>query len=550
MTDRLYPSNPTFQSEAERLVWERLRDTLPGDAILLANQRLTDEVKDHEADLIVMLPQAGIVVLEVKGGSVWFKDGQWWQSGKGQRVIEPVDQARDAKYAFQKFVQDRPEWSRGGLVWAHGVVTPYSSFPDDFAAPDCPRWALHDRDDVGDLVGRLIKQCHHQAQGKKVPSHDDIEMACEVLRGRTFTRHDLNAEAAERQSVADRLSQEQAMILRVTRLLNRVEIRGGAGSGKTVLALAQTRELASGRGREMPQRVALLCYSYGLGTFLARQAASWPRHQRPAFVGTYEEFARHLGVTDFGQREDSDFWEQDLPRQMAELAGDLPPEKRFDAFVVDESQDFADDWWTPLLRSMADPEESGLYAYSDEHQRIFARFGQPPVPLVPLVLDDNLRNTKQIHEAFSPLAPTRMTSRGGDGVDVHYLPCTAEDGEALADEAVEILLDAGWSPGNIALLTTWKRHPVQVSEVDRLGQVGYMKTWWDDDEVFYGHVLGCKGLERAAVVLWVNDERTGDRDREKLYVGMSRATDQLIVVGEPDVVRAMGGPAVAARLGL
>ncbi len=41
-----------------------------------------------------------------------------------------------------------------------------------------------------------------------------------------------------------------------------------------------------------------------------------------------------------------------------------------------------------------------------------------------------------------------------------------------------------------------------------------------------------------------------DRSREKLYVGMSRATDQLIVVGDPDVVREMGGPEVARRLGV
>jgi hypothetical protein len=31
---------------------------------------------------------------------------------------------------------------------------------------------------------------------------------------------------------------------------------------------------------------------------------------------------------------------------------------------------------------------------------------------------------------------------------------------------------------------------------------------------------------------------------------MSRATDQLIVVGQPDVVREIGGPTVAARLGI
>ena len=39
--------------------------------------------------------------------------------------------------------------------------------------------------------------------------------------------------AAEREDRVERLTEEQAMILDVTRLLNRVEIRGGAGRGKT-----------------------------------------------------------------------------------------------------------------------------------------------------------------------------------------------------------------------------------------------------------------------------------------------------------------------------
>ena len=72
---------------------------------------------------------------------------------------------------------------------------------------------------------------------------------------------------------------------------------------------------------------------------------------------------------------------------MAELAAALPDGKKYDAVIVDEAQDFVDSWWTPVLRSLRDEEEGGLFVYSDENQRIFARFGRPPVALVPLVLD-------------------------------------------------------------------------------------------------------------------------------------------------------------------
>lgn len=80
-----------------------------------------------------------------------------------------------------------------------------------------------------------------------------------------------------------------------------------------------------------------------------------------------------------------------------------------------------------------------------------------------------------------------------------------------------------------------------------LGQDGYWATFWDEELVFYGHVLGFKGLERRAVVLCVNEDGARDRFRERMYVGLSRATDRLVVVGSLDAI-ALAGEAVARSL--
>lgn len=53
-----------------------------------------------------------------------------------------------------------------------------------------------------------------------------------------------------------------------------------------------------------------------------------------------------------GNDETVQFWEHDLPLQMANLAAQLAPSHRFDAVVVDEAQDFADAWWDPLLAAL------------------------------------------------------------------------------------------------------------------------------------------------------------------------------------------------------
>lgn len=543
--------NHQFATEAERLVWERLEAQRDEGTVVLPNLRLTNTMKDYELDLVVLVPDHGVVVIEVKGGQVWH-DGVQWRQGSQAKVIRPVLQAREGKFALRAYVEGDPRWrdsSRTRIRWGHHVVLPFTDLPADFATPDCPRSMISGKGELDMLFERITDVVDVQEQGHRRPTDEDIELIGEIVLGRNFPAHDITADADEREAVADRLTQQQAALLQVTRLINRMEVRGGAGSGKTILALTQAKDLTRGQGERHPQRVALLCYSIGLSQYFKRQLEGAPRRHVPAFVGSFEDLARHWGVTEFADRDDSDFWEVRLPALMRELAADLPERERFDSIIVDEAQDFADHWWYPLMTALKDEETGGLYVYSDENQRIFARFGQPPVPLVPLVLDHNLRNTQQIAKAFGPLAPMRMHPKGGDGADVRVVACATDDALDLADDEVDRLLEAGWQPRHVALLTMGSRHPIQLERWESEGQQGYWRGFWDNDDVFYGHVLGCKGLERKAVVLCVNLKNV-ERAKEMLYVGMSRATDQLVVVGDPAVIRAVGGEAVARHLGI
>ena len=96
-------------------------------------------------------------------------------------------------------------------------------------------------------------------------------------------------------------------------------------------------------------------------------------------------------------------------------------------------------------------------------------------------------------------------------------------------------------------MTTGSRHPEQVAR-QALGPQEYWDTFWDREQVFYGHVLGFKGLERPAVILALNETEPATRSRERLYVGLSRARDQLVVCGDPAQVEEVGGTAVLRHL--
>ncbi|MGY1669445.1 NERD domain-containing protein [Geodermatophilus sp. SYSU D00710] len=542
MTARVFPVEPVFESHAEREFAEALRDQLPDDAVMVCGQRFSDRREDREADVIVAWPGFGIAVIEVKGGSVSLQGAEWRQSSNGvDRRIHPVDQAVRCKYLLREYLRQDRRWRAGDPRMVHLVALPATVVPDGFAAPDAPRWMVIDRTDLAEAAARVASALRRCETDIEPPTAEDVEVFVDCLAGVGIPQQDLLAQLHEREAECDLLTRDQARVLDLLEGNRRVEIRGGAGSGKTWLALEKARRLAVAG-----ERVAVMCYSRGLAEFLRRRVATWRPRERPAYVGTFHGLGIDWGVP-AGTDDDSGYWEHRLPEQMVSLAGALPEEERFDAVVIDEAQDFAESWWPAVVAALRSPEEGQLYVFADEGQRVFARQGRPTVALTPINLNENLRNTKQIAGTFSSLTPTQMRNRGGNGVPVRFVPCASEDAVGAADDAADALLEEGWPHEAVALLTTFHRHPVQV-ERQRDGQDAYWKTFWEGDDLFYGHVLGFKGLERPAVVLAVNGFRDEARAREMLYVGLSRARDLLVVCGDLEFIRRVGGEAVVRRL--
>ena len=545
------PDDPRLANDTERRVWTALIAQLGDGDLVIAGQRVTDQLKDHEIDFVVAIAGAGIVCVEVKGGEVTHDGHTWLQHLRSGQIktIDPVRQVRQARYALRDFIEKDPRWTQGRVRWNHVVVLPNSEFSQDFAVTDCPRWMVIDRDDFPTVVERIRDIALNQETELPLLTAKGIEELRTALGGRGLPQRDVVARALENEDAANILTDRQAVILDAIQLLTRVEVRGGAGSGKTFMALEQARRLAN-RG----QRVALLCYSHGLASFLKRITAGWNRRLRPGYVGEFHDLGIAWGAAhgpDESQRDAAteQFFEHALPAQMLQLANNLPDGHRFDSIVIDEAQDFADSWWEPLLAALRDPETGGIYVFSDEGQRVFDRKGTPPVPLVPLLLEQNIRNTRQIARAFEPLVDHPMRLLGSDGAEVRFVPCTREDAFDVGDDQIEALLAEGWRPEDVALLTTGSRHPEQIARQAE-GNAAYWDSFWDAEQVFYGHVLGFKGLERRAVVLVVNDKSVFERSPERLYVGLSRARDQLVVCADPAFIAQVGGPDLQRRLGI
>ena len=215
------------------------------------------------------------------------------------------------------------------------MVFPNSDVSQGFALSDCPRWMVIDRNDTMQIGRKLRAVALDQKTDLPLLTATAVEQLTRALAGRGLPQRDVVARALENDDAADILTDRQAVILDAIRLLNRVEVRGGAGSGKTFMATERARRLAAA-GRRNRWSATPTAWPPPQAHHRHLEAAPAARLRRgvphPASSGA------HRG-TDESERttETSQFFEHDLPAQMEYLAASLPDGHRFDAIVVDEA---------------------------------------------------------------------------------------------------------------------------------------------------------------------------------------------------------------------
>ncbi len=505
-------------------VWQRLCADLPDGTTLLCGVKVPHGPSGRQVDFLVLWPGVGVAVVEVKGGSVSTDGAGTWSSHRGStsRVIgNPMEQAETVRHELHRFLTDAGVGAARARV-QHLVVLPHQALPAGFDPTSCPRRQVVDKAQMDSLVP-LLRDLVDTGSGHARLEPEDVEAVVRLFEQPLAP--DGTADAAEHEQRSEQVAGQQVDLLDLLSRQPSFTIIGGAGTGKTGLALAQARRLT-----DAGSRVALVCYSRGLARFLEVQSRRWPRP--PAFVGTFHALAREWGVPDGSG---DGYFEEQVPEGLRAAAAGRSD--RFDAVVVDEAQDFGELWWPAMTACLTG--EEGVFAFLDDDQRVFERHGSSPVHSQPFPLRRNFRNTRRIAQVFGSLASVQGSYDGREGPAVRFVECASEDAVSRADDAVDGLLDA-YDHAQVALLTTKSRHPIQAHLVETKGDDAYWDGFFAEDDVFYGTVSGFKGLERTCVVLAVNGFSAQARAREMLYVGLSRARSQLVVVGDLDEIAPAG----------
>src|SRR6266699_6212733 len=356
--------------------------------------------QDGEADFVIAHPDRGVLVVEVKGGTIRRdgKSGRWMTSTSGitNGIADPVEQAKDSKYVLLdrlKLALDRY------IVIGHAVAFPDVEIKSTFLGLALPRQIVLDATDLPQLapwVRRALDYWDGRYSQQETPlGQDGLKQLISMLGNQWVIRPALWRQFDEEGRQLMQLTKQQYAILDSLNRHRRVIISGFAGSGKTLLAVEKAVRLS-----RQGFRTLLVCYNSNLAADLRQRltdvAPLWIMLDVDTFHNLCFRLAREYGVPIPDGTHDTNYFASVLPTVLADVA--MRSKARYDAMIVDEAQDFDPGWWQPLRSLLRDGENGIWYLFFDDNQRLYDRPLQFPIDVPPYQLTINCRTTQRIHD--------------------------------------------------------------------------------------------------------------------------------------------------------
>lgn len=563
-----YPKE--IKSRGEKQFFDLIRhDPATVDWVCLHSLSLARHVKRvyGEIDFVVLIPNEGIFCLEIKSGRVARQEGVWNYTNRygdvSTSTIGPFRQVRDGMFslleAVRKHFGRQHRFTR--LLYGFGVVFPHISFVQEDS--EIESWQIYDRNSRRQPVSRFllnlsintrrnVKSQRWYDEQESRPSLSDILELLDFLRGdfeRIVKPADLLIDTEEQ---ILRLTEEQYHCLDQLQDNPRCLFDGGAGTGKTLLALEFARREASSE-----KRVLLICFNKLLGQWLASQRGET---LSPSIeVDYFHHFLdRIISDSSLGnefrrtkQNEDQDYLFGELYPLFALDALSEDVVESYDTLIVDEGQDLIRSEYLDVFDGLikgglaggtwaifCDFHHQTIYGETSE-DKMLSELEQRTSQFTRFRLLINCRNTRPIGEEVSfisgfhipPFLPANV-----EGVPVSYRFYLDDSDQCKQiNEIVKQHRAEGIKPESITILSpttldssclaTGDHISFKVSDFPRSGLQKRLR-----DVIRFSTIHAFKGLESSIIVIIDIKHLLDDRNRALLYVGMSRARYSLSVL--------------------
>jgi len=527
-------------SHAEGIVYRRLRDQTPDDWYACHSVGLTSHAHKPwaEIDFVVVGP-FGVMCLEVKGGRITVEDGNWTTNGIALKE-SPFQQAGGGAAALHRELAPHfPSLARA--VVGYGVAFPDVTF--DRQAPGVTQALVFDDRDLArpfetyiqrlaahwlDYHGRTEDRFRPLSRGERTAVMRYIAPSFDLVPT-------LRARIAEAEAELLALTTNQSRVLRGLRSKDRAIVRGGAGTGKTLLAVDEALRFSAGG-----KRVLLCCRSRQLARYIRAHLRDESVEVR-GYEDLLHEIVETAGRSDrIPDADDEDVLNIFLPEQACEAIIDLDRAGSYDVLIVDEAQDLLLEGALDVLDLLlSDGLDEGVWRFFLDHkQNVFSAVDQRQLSRVVAAagteydLVDNCRNTPQIGSTtcmLSAVDPDDVLAGDGPEVELRWVLDRREDARAAASvlrswqrngvESDSIVVVATDEDAAERILRFWPAGQDALRRYDSPGQGPQLTVAAD-----------FKGLEAAAIVVVGVRELHERETLRRMYVACSRARVLLAIV--------------------
>lgn len=528
----MYPQEmDEYLSEGERKVFYEFKEKLSDKWTVfyslrwIKNEKTYINQSEGEADFILINPEYGVMILEVKGGHVSCINGQWTsisQNNIKSYIKDPEKQADISKYELlSKF--------RSQNINAYvttGVCFPDSDLKNMNLPLNMPENIVIDMNSFDDIEKKLISIFKFRAANEKFDIYKMNESEFNKIKQILIPKVDSKISLKNRIKTLNfkyiELNDEQSKCFEYIEDNRFISIKGHAGTGKTVLAMKKAlRDSMKGK------RVLYICYN----TLLYEKMKKDSEDAFDVFCiyGFAEEYLRmnHKEYYDEFQKE-ADY--DKMINHYMELCSDNKEKGNilYDTILVDEGQDFEEAWFKSLYNFLEDKNGS-LYVFYDELQMLYEKFGRTDISFLDIgtkyTLKRNMRNTDEIS-----LSSLRVMGMNKDEIDLRGIK-GIEPQIFIAESKLDIQEKLKFCFKEL------KKQNVEDKDITVLvnnvrEKIKYRNEIRNYSSCLIETIRKFKGLESNIVVIpdLNHDFMDNDETRKLLYVAMSRAMVHVIII--------------------
>ena len=538
---RMFPKGEdlTESPYSEKLVYEQLQK-LDDSFTVFHSVEWTSRKENYrrttlwkENDFLILHPDLGMLVLEVKGGEIKYRDGVFHQIDTISKKVsilseekrnDPLSQAKDGKFHYSELFDSHIDkisrrFPIEAAVWfTHSDISKkINSFPLKYRELS---GAILDKNDLK-KGHEKVEDIYYYYESEKKADVSDEEY--DLLVSLIATDFDLVVAPDIRKGELDhtflKLTKEQLSLLDYISEQRSATIQGVAGTGKTIIA-----KEAAKRFSEKDRKVLFLCFNHLLFIDLKKR---YPDKN-------IDFFNINAFISKFTKKDISD------EKKRVEALWNIDFSKLdYDDVIIDEAQDFENEEIEYFEEYTKDRNGHYLVFY-DKNQLV-------TTDSVPdwiehsdcrLVLTKNCRNTREIALTAYNVIGTELDQKikmvQGDK------PAIVFDQTESLDSLEEIIRqltgpEMGFTNSEITILTLkTETHSILKGENKIAGtKLSYDRS---NSSIQFTTAAKFKGLEsRAVIVIDISKKDfENDDDKRLFYVACSRATQKLVLLVNGD----------------